>query len=87
MNMDFTNIYKPTELTKIYNEISSDSQYQKDMQKYMDFGYAQGFIQAIKFQTKENQDFIMNEIKESSKDSNTEKYIIRLWEECKREEI
>lgn len=87
MNMDFTNIYKPTESAKIYNEINSNSQYQKDIQNYMNFGYAQGFIQAIKLQTKEDQEFIMNKIKELSKGSNAEKYIIRLWEEFKGEEI
>lgn len=87
MNMDFTNIYKPTESAKIYSEINSNSQYQKDIQSHMDFGFAQGFIQAIKFQTKEDQELIMNKIKELSKGSNAEKYIIRLWEEFKGEEI
>lgn len=31
MNMDFTNILRTTELAKIYNDIQSESQYQKDM--------------------------------------------------------
>lgn len=85
MNMDFTNIFKPTETTNIYTEIQNKSQYQKDMQEYMNLGYAKGFIQAIKFQSKEEQEFIMKKFKELSKNSNVEKYIIRLWKEYKGE--
>ena len=81
MNMDFTNILRPTELAKIYNDIQSESQYQKDMQKYMNLGYAQGFIQAIKLHKKDDQEFIMSRFKDLSKGSDVEKYIIRLWED------
>lgn len=80
MNMDFTNILRPTELAKIYNDIQSESQYQKDMQKYMNLGYAQGFIQAIRFNKKEDQEIIINKLKEIP-DFEAKEYIIRLWED------
>lgn len=47
----------------------------------MNLGYAQGFIQAIKLHKKDDQESIMSRFKELSKDSDAEKYIIRLWED------
>ena len=79
--MDFKNMFKPTELNKIYSEISTKSEYQKDMQRYLDIGFAQGFVEGIKLLDKDYQHIIIENFKKDSNKSDTVNYILRLWNE------
>lgn len=81
INMDFTNLLKPTELSKIQDELSVQSSYQKDIINYTNLGYAQGFIQALKFMNKDEQEDVIKSLKRNSDKSDVFNYIFRLWED------
>lgn len=46
--MDLNKMFKLTEDTKILNEISEMSTYMKDIEMYVNYGYAKGIVETIK---------------------------------------
>lgn len=82
--MDLNYMFKPTERTKIQQEISMESNYNKDMGMYYDLGVADGFVMAMKFMPEADKSFIMEEIikiHNNDKENKAWKYIIRLYKE------
>lgn len=82
--MDLNYAFKPTELTKIRQEISSESNYCKDMMMNYNLGYAEGFIAVMKFMSEKDRLFTIEEIVKLHNidaDNKIWEYIIRLYNE------
>lgn len=82
MNLNY--MFKPTERTKIQQEISMESNYNKDIEMYYNLGVADGFIMAMKFMSEADKSFIMEEIikiHNNDKENKAWKYIIRLYKD------
>lgn len=79
--MNLENYFRQTEKSKILEEISSESPYQKELGNYYNAGLAEGYIGCMKMMTKEERIKIIDSIKEvgKKKDSKICEYILRLY--------
>lgn len=83
--VDISRYYKQTESSKILDEVSSQSAYQKDIGNYYSVGYSEGFIACMTYMDKEQREEAIQELKKlydkdkETGESKSLEYILRLY--------